>query len=137
DESLQIIKGMFEQEKMTLHGRHYNVTDAVCSPKPLQKPHPPIMIGGQGQRVLLKIVAKHADMWNVPGASAERYADLLKVIEASRRYRRPRHRSDREDDHDGPVLPGAGGARKGRARARRCDVGSFSGASPSADNDRL
>ena len=54
DESLQIIKGMFEQEKMTLHGRHYNVTDAVCSPKPLQKPHPPIMIGGQGQRVLLK-----------------------------------------------------------------------------------
>src|SRR5258708_13659638 len=80
DESLQIIKGMFEQEKMTLHGRHYNVTDAVCSPKPLQKPHPPIMIGGQGQKVLLKIVAKHADMWNVPNASAERYADLLKVI---------------------------------------------------------
>ena len=39
------------------------------------------MIGGQGQRVLLKIVAKHADMWNVPNASAERYADLLKVIE--------------------------------------------------------
>jgi alkanesulfonate monooxygenase SsuD/methylene tetrahydromethanopterin reductase-like flavin-dependent oxidoreductase (luciferase family) len=45
DESLQIIKGMFEQEKMTLRGRHYNVTDAVCNPKPLQKPHPPIMIG--------------------------------------------------------------------------------------------
>jgi alkanesulfonate monooxygenase SsuD/methylene tetrahydromethanopterin reductase-like flavin-dependent oxidoreductase (luciferase family) len=81
DESLQIIKGMFEQEKMTLRGRHYNVTDAVCNPKPLQKPHPPIMIGGQGQKVLLKIVAKHADMWNVPNASAERYADLLKVIE--------------------------------------------------------
>ena len=66
---------------MTLHGRHYNVTDAVCNPKPLQKPHPPIMIGGQGEKVLLKIVAKHADMWNVPNASAERYAALLKVIE--------------------------------------------------------
>jgi alkanesulfonate monooxygenase SsuD/methylene tetrahydromethanopterin reductase-like flavin-dependent oxidoreductase (luciferase family) len=81
DESLQIIKGMFEREEMTLHGRHYDVTDAVCSPKPLQKPHPPIMIGGQGERTLLKIVAKHADMWNVPNASAERYAELSKVIE--------------------------------------------------------
>ena len=81
DESLQIIKGMFEQEKTTLRGRHYNVVDAVCNPKPIQKPHPPIMIGGQGQRVLLKLVAKHADMWNVPNASAERYAELSKVIE--------------------------------------------------------
>jgi alkanesulfonate monooxygenase SsuD/methylene tetrahydromethanopterin reductase-like flavin-dependent oxidoreductase (luciferase family) len=81
DESLRIIKGMFENEKTTLHGRHYNVTDAVCNPKPVQKPHPPIMIGGQGERVLLKIVARHADMWNVPNASAERYADLSKVIE--------------------------------------------------------
>jgi alkanesulfonate monooxygenase SsuD/methylene tetrahydromethanopterin reductase-like flavin-dependent oxidoreductase (luciferase family) len=81
DESLRIIKGMFENEKTTLHGRHYDVTDAVCNPKPVQKPHPPIMIGGQGERVLLKIVARHADMWNVPNASAERYADLSKVIE--------------------------------------------------------
>jgi F420-dependent oxidoreductase-like protein len=81
DESLRIIKGMFENEKTTLHGRHYKVTDAVCSPKPLQKPHPPIMIGGQGQQVLLKIVARHADMWNVPNASAERYTELTKVIE--------------------------------------------------------
>ena len=81
DESIQIIKGMFTQEKTTLHGRHYNVIDAVCNPKPLQQPHPPIMIGGQGQKVLLKIVAKHADMWNVPNASAEHYAELTKVIE--------------------------------------------------------
>ena len=81
DESLHIIKVMFQQDKTTLHGRHYNVTDAVCNPKPLQKPHPPIMIGGQGERVLLKIVAKHADVWNVPNASAERYAELSKVIE--------------------------------------------------------
>jgi F420-dependent oxidoreductase-like protein len=111
DESLQIIKGMFEQEKTTLHGRHYNVTDAVCNPKPLQKPHPPIMIGGQGQRVLLKIVAKHADMWNVPNASAERYADLLKVIERHG-YGGTRHRSNRENDHDGADVSGAGGARE-------------------------
>ena len=80
DESLQIIKGMFTQEKTTLHGRHYDVTDAMCTPKPLQKPHPPIMIGGAGERVLLKLVAKHADMWNLPNASAERMAQLIGVI---------------------------------------------------------
>ncbi|MDO8434822.1 MAG: LLM class F420-dependent oxidoreductase [Candidatus Binatus sp.] len=81
DESIQIIKGMFTQDKTTLHGRHYDVTDAFCNPKPLQKPHPPIMIGGQGEKVLLKLVAKHADMWNLPNASAEKMAQLIGVID--------------------------------------------------------
>ena len=79
DEACQIIKGMFTQEKVTLHGRHYNVTDAVCSPKPLQKPHPPLMVAGTGEKVLLKIVAKYADLWN-SGGSAERMAHLIGVL---------------------------------------------------------
>ena len=80
DESLQIIKGMFTQEKTTLEGRHYRVRDAVCNPKPLTKPHPPIMVGGQGEKSLLRLVARHADMWNATGADADRMRHLIGVI---------------------------------------------------------
>jgi F420-dependent oxidoreductase-like protein len=80
EEACQIIKGMFTQDKMSLRGKHYNVTDAVCNPKPLQKPYPPIMIGGSGEKVLLKIVARHADMWNAPNLDAERTRELIEVI---------------------------------------------------------
>ena len=79
DEACQIIKGMFTQDKTTLHGKHYKVTDAMCLPKPKQKPYPPIMIGGTGEKVLLRIVAKHADMWNA-SAGAERMRELIDII---------------------------------------------------------
>jgi F420-dependent oxidoreductase-like protein len=79
DEALRIIRGMFTQPKTTVHGRHYSVTDAMASPKPVQQPHPPIMIGGQGEKVLLRIVAEHADMWNMAGA-AETMAQKIDVI---------------------------------------------------------
>ena len=79
DEACRIILGMFTQERTTVHGRHYKVTDAIGLPKPVQKPHPPIMIGGTGEKVLLRIVAKYADMWNA-SASAERMRELIDVI---------------------------------------------------------
>lgn len=80
DESCQIIKGMFSQDKTTLKGKHYNVVDAVCNPKPIQK-NVPLMIGGHGERVLLKIVAKHADMWNMTNVDAPEMKRLIGVIE--------------------------------------------------------
>lgn len=80
DEACQIIKGMFTQPKTTVHGKHYKVTDAMCLPKPQQSPHPPIMIGGTGEKVLLKIVAKHADMWNA-SADAPRMKELIQIID--------------------------------------------------------
>ena len=80
DEACQIIKGMFTGDKTSVRGRHYTVTDALGMPKPVQKPHPPFMIGGTGEKVLLKIVAKHADMWNT-GAHADRMRHLIEVID--------------------------------------------------------
>lgn len=81
DESCQIIKGMFTQEKSSFEGKHYRVLDAVCNPKPLQKPQIPFMIGGRGEKRLLKIVAKHADMWNTMHANPDQMKRVIEVIE--------------------------------------------------------
>ena len=79
DESCRILKGMFSGERFSLQGKHYTIEDAMGLPVPVQKPHPPIMIGGTGEKVLLRIVAEHADMWNA-NAGAERMAELIDVI---------------------------------------------------------
>jgi F420-dependent oxidoreductase-like protein len=79
EESCRILKGMFSGEKFSLAGRHYTIEDAIGNPRPVQSPHPPIMIGGTGEKVLLRIVARHADMWNA-SSSAERMAHWIDVI---------------------------------------------------------
>ncbi len=79
DEACRIVKGMFRGEKFSFEGRHFRVTDAIGQPRPLQDPHPPIMIGGSGEKVLLKIVARHADQWNAFGGP-ERMSELIEII---------------------------------------------------------
>jgi F420-dependent oxidoreductase-like protein len=64
DESLQIIKLLWTQEHANFNGKHYKLEEASFNPKPLQKPHPPILIGASGENVALRVVAQHAQMWN-------------------------------------------------------------------------
>lgn len=65
EEAIQIIKLLWTEEKANFNGKYYEIKDAFSAPKPIQKPHPPILIGGNGERRLLKAVAKYADYCNL------------------------------------------------------------------------
>ena len=65
DESLSVISAMWKEKRASFEGKYYKVKEAICYPKPIQKPHPIIMIGGSGEKYLLKVVAKHADRYNL------------------------------------------------------------------------
>jgi F420-dependent oxidoreductase-like protein len=71
DEGLEVITSLLENETTTFHGQYFNLTDARCEPKPVQRPHPPICIGGGGEKRTLRSVARWADHWNVPGGSVD------------------------------------------------------------------
>ncbi len=78
EESVQILRRMWREPRATFHGQHYQIEEAICEPKP--EPIPPLLIGGGGKKVTLRIAAQYADWWNFPGGSAEHYAELLEAL---------------------------------------------------------
>ncbi len=67
DEACHVMKSLWTEPRSTFKGRFYQLSDAPLDPKPMQSPHPELMIGGGGEKVTLRIVAKHADRWNIWG----------------------------------------------------------------------
>ncbi len=70
-ESVRIIKSLWTRETTDFQGRHYTLEGVYSEPKPLQRPHPPVMIGGGGEGFTLRLVAKYADKSNFGGSLAD------------------------------------------------------------------
>jgi F420-dependent oxidoreductase-like protein len=67
EEAVRLILAMWSEKRTTFKGKYFQAENAILEPKPVQKPHPPLMIGGGGEQLTLRAVARHANACNVGG----------------------------------------------------------------------
>ena len=82
EEACQVLIGLLSQETTTFDGRFYQLIEARNEPKGPQRPHPPICIGGSGEKRTLRIAAQYADHWNFVGGPPEEFARKRDVLAA-------------------------------------------------------
>jgi F420-dependent oxidoreductase-like protein len=81
EEACAVLVGLLsEQETVSFKGSFYELTDARCNPKPVQQPHPPICIGGSGERRTLRTAARFAQHWNFVGGTVEEFTRKRDVL---------------------------------------------------------
>jgi F420-dependent oxidoreductase-like protein len=78
-EAVRLILAMWTEKRTTFHGRYFHVEEAILEPKPVQKPHPPVLIAGGGEQLTLRAVARLADACNL-GGDPETVRDKLAVL---------------------------------------------------------
>jgi alkanesulfonate monooxygenase SsuD/methylene tetrahydromethanopterin reductase-like flavin-dependent oxidoreductase (luciferase family) len=78
DETIQIARKMWTETPATFEGKYYSIKDAHCSPLP--NPIPPILVGGSGEQLTMRVVARRADWWNVGFRPVAEYARKLGVL---------------------------------------------------------
>jgi F420-dependent oxidoreductase-like protein len=80
DEGVQAIVSLLTRPTSTFEGRYVRLTDARCEPKPVQQPHPPIVIGGRGPKRTLRAAARWAQGWHAITSSAEQWLELKDIL---------------------------------------------------------
>ena len=80
EEAVRLILAMWTEQRTTFDGKYFHAQDAILEPKPVQRPHPPVMIAGGGEQLTLRVVARLADACNVFGdpAAVKRKFDILR-----------------------------------------------------------
>ncbi len=83
EEGVQILRLLFTSEDATFRGHHYRLENATYRPEPVQRPHPPIWIGGEGRRRTLPIVGRYADAWHGWAANPQELSEINGIIDRS------------------------------------------------------
>jgi F420-dependent oxidoreductase-like protein len=81
DEACEVIVSLLTNTTTDFDGRHYRLRQARCEPKPVQRPHPPIVIGGGGEKRTLRSVARWAQHWNYPGGPTDEFERKRKILD--------------------------------------------------------
>jgi F420-dependent oxidoreductase-like protein len=81
EETLRICLQMWSDDDGPFEGRHYALAETVCEPRPVQRPHPPILVGGSGEKKTLRLVAQYADACNLFATTPEEVAHKLAVLD--------------------------------------------------------
>jgi F420-dependent oxidoreductase-like protein len=80
EETLQICLQLWSDDNGPFNGRHYQLAETLCVPQPLSRPHPPILVGGGGEKKTLRLVARYADACNLFGSSPDDVGRKLDVL---------------------------------------------------------
>jgi F420-dependent oxidoreductase-like protein len=81
EEGVQVLRALFTEDDVTFDGRYYRLENATYNPQPVQRPHPPIWIGGEGRTRTLPIAGRYADAWHGWASSAAELAEIAGIID--------------------------------------------------------
>jgi F420-dependent oxidoreductase-like protein len=80
EEACEVLVGLLSNTTTSFSGTYYELTDARCNPRPIQRPHPPLCIGGSGERRTLRTAARFAQHWNFVGGTVEEFVRKRDVL---------------------------------------------------------